>query len=349
MSATRVTRGGFYGVAFVAMLGLYFYLLIHFDRTIFSPRPGRIVDTADGFESTIANFITGFGESPLWLYVRYYIVLPLLTMEDNPLSPVLEGLYLFVYSLPVILWTPPFRTRKVAQLLMILIPVFISFRLAICMFAMVYFLIFILDRRANPLLLLWYSATVFLSSSTMYIFLIYFPLFVWKRIKKVSLFVKIIFLALYVLVITQFLDKVFALFDRSLSGEVLSTAKAAGLDYSGSVSGFFLAMLTGNPFFTAAVSGQYDRLFILIPSLIFAAALLVILWRRGHWQIVGFLFILLTSMLSEGVGSYSLAVVIYMILVYYRDLLLRKPAPKPLTGPRAPGGMRPGISPSPRS
>lgn len=341
MSSVRVTRSGFYGLAFLAMLALYIYLLVHFDRTIFSPRPGRVVDTADGFESTIVDFIYGFGESPLWLYARYYIVLPILTLEDNSLSPVLEGLYLLVYSLPVVLWAPPHRPRNPAQMVLLLVPVFISFRLAICMFAMVYFLIFIIDRRARPLTLLWYSATVFLSSSTMYIFLLYFPFFVWRRITGSNPLIKIVFVILYMLVITQFLDKSLALLDRSLSGEVLSTAAAAGLDYSGSVTGFFLAMLTGNPFFTAMVSGQYDRLFVLVPSLIFAICLLAILWRRGHRRIVGFIFILLTSMLSEGIGSYSVAVVIYMILIHYRDFLLASPVRRALPIPHRPGPSRP--------
>lgn len=338
MSSSRVTRSAFYGLAFLAMLALYIYLLIHFDRTIFSPRPGRVVDSADGFESTITNFIYGFGDSPLWLYARYYIVLPILALEDHALSPVFEGLYLLIYSLPVVLWTPPGRKNNPAQLMLMVIPVFISFRLAICMYAMTYFLIFILDRRARPLILLWYSSTVFLSSSTMYIFLLYFPFFVWRRIRASHILIKTTFVILYLLVITQFLDKSAALLDRSLSGEVLSTAAAAGLDYSGSVTGFFLAMLTGNPFFTAMVSGQYDRLFVLVPSLVFAVALLVILWRRKHRHVVGFLFILLTSMLSEGIGSYSVAVVIYMIVIHYRDLLLARPARRVLL---APGVSRP--------
>lgn len=322
MRSAHATRHAFYAIAFVVMFVAYIYLLVHFDRTIFSPRPGRVVDSADGFESTITNLLYGFGDTPLWLYARYYIILPILSLEEHPLSPALEGLYLLIYSLPVVFWSPPGRPKSIAQLILLLVPVFISFRLAICMYAMAYFLIFIFDKRANSIVLLWYSATVFLSSSTMYIFLLYFPFFIWKRIGKINIILRIVFLLLYFLVITQFLDKVWGLFDRSISGEVLSTAAAAGLDYSGSVSGFFLAMLTGNPFFTAAVSGQYDRLFILVPSLVFAAALLVLLWRRGHRQIVGFLFVLMTSMLSEGVGSYSVAVVIYMILIYYRDLLL---------------------------
>lgn len=310
----------FFIIAMVAAIAIYFVLLLYFDRSLFSPRPGRVVDEPDGFEMTILALLGDDDEAPIWLLARYAVIAPMMWVDALPAASILQGLYLLVYSLPVVSWCPKGSRRSFLQLVLLLIPVFVSFRLAISIYSMAFCLIFLVDRRVSPWALLWYSFPVFLSSSTMFIYLLYFPLLVLPRLRGAHMVPKALLCLLYVMVVSQFIDKALGLFTRSIAGEVLSTAADVGLDYSGSSGGFLLALLTGNPFFTAIVAGQYDRFLLLVPSLIVAIVMVVKLWRSGNARVLGFVLILLASMLSEGVGSYSVGVVLFLVLLHWKAL-----------------------------
>ncbi len=300
------------------VLVLYFFLLVFFDRTLFSPRPGRLLDEADGFEQTILWVLMGEAEPPIWLLARLAVISPILYLDGLILSPILQGLYLLLYSLPVALWVPPRGRRSALQIFLVLIPIFINFRLAIAIYAVAFCLIFMVDRRVNPWAFLWFSLPLFLSSSTMFIYLLYFPILAISHLRLHGRLFKLGSWFLYLAIADQFFEKIVDLFDRSIAGEVLSTASAVGLDYSGSGSGFVFALLTGNPFYTAMVAGQYDRLLILIPSFIFAIGILVKLYLSGNSRVLLFVAIVLASMASEGVGSYSVGVVMALILLHRR-------------------------------
>lgn len=317
-SVVRPRTPASYWLWAVFALTVYFALMISFDRSLFAPRPGRVIEEADGFEQTIIAFLTQDDTQPLWLWARFAVISPLLYANELPNTSMLQAIYLLVYSLPVVFWAPPGAPRRVAQLILLLVPVFISFRLAMSIYSVSFCLMFVMDRRISPWTFLWFSFAMFLSSSTMLIFLIYFPLLVVKRIRDNALHQKLLLWVLYFIVLDQFLDKAIGLFTRSLEGEVLSTASTAGLDYSGSTSGFFMAMLTGNPFFTAVVTGQYDRLLLLLPTMVVAPVLLMNLNQRGDRRLLVFILILLASMLSEGVGSYAVGIVLFIILVHRR-------------------------------
>ena len=316
---------------FIAVLMLaivcYFAMLVMFDRTLFSLRPGRSIDDPDGFMMTILSVLDGQDEVPLWLHARFAVVSPLMWLAGLPTTPLLQGGYLLVYSLPVVLWTPEGASRRVLQVLLLFIPVFVSFRLAISIYSMAFCLIFLVDRRVSAWSFLWFSFPVFLSSSTMFIYLLYFPLLAAPRLRGILL-PKVLHWILYVVVTDQLIEKVLGLFTRSIDGEILSTAAQANLDFSGSTTGFFLAMLTGNPFFTALIAGQYDRFIVLIPSLLMAIFMVVMLWRSGNVRVLGFVLILLASMLSEGVGSYSVGIVTFLVILH-RKVLLRPHAALP--------------------
>ena len=326
--APSLSKPAVVGLCLLLAIGVYFVLLIAFDRTLFSPRPGRVVEDLDGFQQTILAFLAGGDDPPLWLVARFAIISPLLLINESPLAPVLQGLYLLIFSLPVVLWSPPQSSRSVLQLVLLFIPVFVSFRIAISIYAIAFMFMFIVDSRTKPWALLWYSLAVFLSSSTMFIYLLFFPLLAARRLRGCSWAARILLWLVYLAVVDQFLGKAMDLFTRSVEGEVLSTAAEAGLDYSGSPVGFAMALLTGNPFFTAVVAGQYDRLLLLIPSVAVAVPVLVRLWRNGNGRALGFVLILLASMLSEGVGSYATGVVLFIALVH-RKYILRRPRRAP--------------------
>lgn len=315
----------------VLALVAYFVLMIGFERSLFAPRPGRVSEDADGFEQTILLLLEGGEDSPLWLLARFAVISPLLVGSELPGGVALQAIYLLLYALPVVLWHPEGQPRRGGMLLLLVVPVFVSFRLAISIYSVCYCLIFLVDRRANPLTFIWFSIPVFLSSSTMFVYLLYFPLLAARRLRQEGLLVKALAWGLFGLVAGQFITKMFALFTRSLGGEVLSTAGTVGLDYSGTSGGFFLDMLSGNPFFLALVVGQYDRLVLLTASVLVAIHLLTKLASRGDPRVLRFVLILMASMLSEGVGAYSVGVVLFIILVHRRSFLnqrrrLRRPA-----------------------
>jgi len=315
----------------LAALGIYFLLMLAFDRSLFAPRPGRVVDDLDGFQQTILAFVDDpWGDDfAFWLLARFLVIYPLYALEKLPLATLTQAMYLLVYSIPIALWTPQGSRPKAAQLVLLLVPVFISFRLAISIYAVSYCLIFMVDRKASPALLLWYAFALFLSSSTMFIFLLYFPLIAWRRLRDRGPGWRFAFVLMYLAISSQFIGKIYDLFERSISGEVLSTAGAAGLDYSGSTLGFLAALSTGNPFFTAIVAGQYERLLILLPSVFIAAIAVRRLWRSENRQVLPFVGILLASMLSEGVGSYAVGIVLFLIFIHARAVL--GPSRKPRT------------------
>lgn len=307
-------------VAFV--LFVYFGLLYYFDRTLFSPRPGRVVESMDGFQFSLLSYEAG-GVNELWLTMRYYIIWPILEMDRMGYGPFYQGSYLLLYSLPIALWQQKLGQYRYIQVALILIPVFINFRLAICIYATAYLCIFAIDSRAKKLYLFWYSISLVLSSSTMFVFLLYLPLLGWGRFRDSRYTFRILFVLLYFVITSEFLGKIAALLDRSVSGEVLSTAADAGLGYAGSFDGFILALISGNPFFTAIIYGQYDRLFILVPSAIFGLFFVTYLYRIKSYRALVFILILMSSMLSEGVGSYSLPVIIFLMLIRSREMLFQ--------------------------
>jgi hypothetical protein len=234
---SRLLANILFWTAFVGTMAVYYALLIYFDRTMFSPRPGRIVESIDGFQYSLLAFEAGVSTDELWLAVRYYISWPLLEMDRSGYGSFYQGTYLLLYSMPIILWRQREKDYKYLQLLLILLPVFINFRLAICIYATLYLYIFIVGR-ASALLLIWYSIALVLSSSTMFLFLLYMPLLGRKGFPTGFALAKIAAVAVYGVVMTEFYGKISRLFERSVSGEVLSTAGDAGLGYAGSVEGF---------------------------------------------------------------------------------------------------------------
>ena len=310
-----------YALLILIGLAVYFAMILGFERTLFSPRPGRVLEDPDGFEQTIIAVITGEQEVPLWLWARLALVTPMLWVDGISAAPLLQGIYLLAYSLPVVLWAPEGRRRNALQIVLLFIPVFVSFRLAISIYAMAFCLMFMVDRRIGPWSFLWYSMAVFLSSSTMFIYMVFFPLLALGRLRNARWPIRLLLWLLYLTVVSQFTGKLYDLFERSISGEVLSTAAAADLDLSGSGSGFALALLTGNPFYTSVVSGQLDRLLLLVPSLVAAVAVVFRLWTSGNNRVLAFVAILLASMLSEGVGSYSVGIVLFILLLHARYFL----------------------------
>jgi hypothetical protein len=323
-SGTEISRSMLFWVWVSFVFFVYFGLLYYFDRTLFSPRPGRVVESMDGFQFSLIAYEAG-GVNELWLTMRYYIVWPILEMDRTGYGPFYQGCYLLLYSLPIALWRQKFGQYRYAQVLLMLIPIFINFRLAICIYATAYLCIFAIDSAARKSLLLWFSISLVLSSSTMFVFLLYLPLLGWSKLKGVGYFFRTLFFILYFVITSEFLGKILALFDRSVSGEVLSTAADAGLGYAGSFDGFILALISGNPFFTAIIYGQYDRLFILIPSAIFGVFFVTYLYRIKSYRALVFVLILMSSMLSEGVGSYSLPVIIFLMIIRSREMLFQVP------------------------
>ena len=308
--------------AVLAGLAIYYVLLVFFDRTIFSPRPGRVVESMDGFQHSLLSFEAGISTDELWLALRYYISWPLFQMDRTGYGPIYQGTYLLLYSMPIILYFQRSGRYSYLQLFVIFIPIFINFRLAICIYSTLYLCIFALDKKPSKFLFLWYATSLVLSSSTMFVFILFFPLLGWRRLSESGLGYKFMVTAIYTIISTEFYGKISALFERSVSGEVLSTAGDAGLGYAGSLSGFIGALISGNPFFTAVTYGQYDRLFILIPSVAFGIFFVAYLARIRNYKAVVFLLVLMSSMLSEGVGSYSLSVAIAFMLLRWRDLII---------------------------
>jgi hypothetical protein len=310
-----------YFVAVFAFILIYILLLYYFQRTVFSPRPGRIIEEADGFHSMLMAVSDQPNQTyPPWLLVRYAIISPLIWLEGYADSPLFQGIYLLSYSLPVVLWRPFGAPRRFAQLILLLIPVLVSFRLAISIYAVAFFMIFIIDKRLSRWALLWYSPAMLLSTSTMFIYALAYPLVAWTRLRALS-FINIIHSIIYIIIVSQFLSKTFDLFLRSIDGEVLSTAQNVDLDYSSSTLGFAIALLTGNPFFTAVVSGQYDRLILLSFSILLFVYIFSRLVRYGDRFLIAYILIVISSMLSEGVGAYSLSILLFILLINRRAIL----------------------------
>lgn len=257
---------------------------------------------------------------PLWLRVRYAICAPLIWLDGSAASSFLQGLYLLIYSLPVVLWTPQGSSRRSLQLIFLFIPILVSFRLAISIYAVLFFMMFLLDKRLSRWMLLWFSFPMMLSTSTMFVYALAFPFLARSCLRGANI-INILLWIVYFSVVGQFMSKIFDLFNRSLDGEVLSTAQNVGLDYSGSSINFFLSLLTGNPFYSAIVSGQYDRLIYFASSIFFLLFIVIRLLRSRNYGLIRYILILLASMLSEGVGAYALSIVLFMLILHSNAIL----------------------------
>lgn len=297
----------------IGILFVYFVLMQYFERTIFNVRPGRIKEDVDGFENSLVYFNESNESMPIWLTIRWLLVYPFIAMDGFSLSPILQSLYLLVYSLYLSCWFPRGSKINYFQFIIIFLPVFVSFRMALTIFSIIYMYVMIADNKYNPILSLLYLPIIFLSTSSMYIYICIYLLHIVANLKHISLSMKIITTLIFFVVVDQFYQKLNDLFQRFSGGELLSSAERLNINFEFDAFGFILSLFTGNPFYVTLINGRVLEFVFLMFSILLSIYLLSTLYKKKMKSEIKIILIIGSSLVAEGLGAYALGIVVFII------------------------------------
>lgn len=308
----------------ITILFVYFVLMQYFERTIFNVRPGRIKEDMDGFENSIVYFNESDEPMPIWLTIRWLLVYPFITLDGFSLSPILQSLYLLAYSLYLSCWFPKGSKINYLQFIIIFLPVFVSFRMALTIFSIIYMYIMIADNKYNPILSLLYLPIIFLSTSSMYIYICIYLLHIVANLKHIGLSMKIITTLIFYVVVYQFYEKLNDLFERFSGGELLSSADKLNINFEFDAFGFILSLFTGNPFYVTLVNGRIIEFIFLMFSVMLSTYLLNELYKKKLKNEMKMILIIASSLVAEGLGAYALGIVVFIIYIHRNRLSKRR-------------------------
>jgi hypothetical protein len=300
----------------ITVLLIYFFLMMYFERTIFNVRPGRVKEEIDGFENSILYFMEADEAMPIWLTIRWILVYPFILLDGFNLSPFFQAIYLLLYSLPLAFWVPPGSRTKYFQLIIIFLPVFISFRMAITIFSIIYMYTLLVDKKHSMVLALLYLPVIFMSTSSMYIYMCVYFLLILNRYKNILFPIKAFTTIVFFVVIDQFYEKLNDLYLRVSGGELISAAETLDVGFGSDITGFILSLFTGNPLYITFINGRVLEFIFLIISLVLAIYLLINLYRSKLKMDAMMIIVISSSLLAEGLGAYALGIVGLIIFMH---------------------------------